>query len=356
MRKEFGIFKRKDKKVYYYTTYINGRRVFKSTGCKTKAEALNYCLALSSENKLHKVDKTKLFKDFTISFFEKDSEYIKQLPRKITETTRYTYDTLLKKKIAPFFDSYYLQEITPSLIRKWLSTLEGKEKTINYAFLVLNMILKEACFQEFINFNPCNNVRRLATKENQRECFTNEEIKKLFISSWEREDIKLICKISSLTGMRKGEILALTLEKINKYFILVDSSIEQRTRQVKSTKNNKPREVPITEKLYNEILTYADNRKGFIFRNLKRFENKPISHSLINTTLTKQLKTLGIYREGLCFHSFRHFFNSKLLMKNVNSEIVRKIVGHENENMTEHYLHINEKELDNIRKIQEEII
>lgn len=40
------------------------------------------------------------------------------------------------------------------------------------------------------------------------------------------------------------------------------------------------------------------------------------------------------------FHSFRHFFNTRLVANGVNGELVRATVGHESKDMTKHYLHL----------------
>lgn len=356
MRREFCLYKRGDKKVWYYTTYVNGRRVYKSTGKKTKAEALDYCLTLSNNNQIHnQVAKNITFETFSKGFFDKDSEYVKE--KKITQGSMYAYSTILELKLIPFFGKYKLTEITPSLIKSWMLSIEEcKARTINTFLSVLKIIMQEACFKEIITTNPCLNVKRLKLDSKEKEVFTLNEIKLLFSSEWKNNKVKLMCKISALTGMRESEIRALTLEKIKKYYIVVDSNFETIARKVKGTKSGKVRYVPITESLYKEIVLFTDNRKGFIFNgeHLKT-RKSPITSSCIVIYLKKQLKELGIYREGLTFHSFRHFFNSQLVINGINSEIVRKIIGHESENMTEHYLHIKQNDLDKIREIQSRI-
>lgn len=361
MRREFCLFKRADKKVYYYSTYINEKRVFKSTGCKSKADALSYCLRLLSNGALHtQIKEGVRFKNFANGFFDKDSIYLKQqeeTKKPLTESTRRSYVGILNDRLLPIFGDFTLKEINPATIRNWL--LQIKEVTPqvkNRYLMVLSIILREACFRDLISSNPCDNVKRFAYKKNEKVVFTSEEIKKLFESEWQDKKVELMCKISCLTGLRSGEVRALTLEKIFKYYILVDSSIEERINKLKSTKSGKARTVPITEKLYNEIVEYANERKGFIFKGCYGNKNGSITGATLLRVLKTQLKKVGIYKEGLTFHSFRHYFNSQLVLGNIKSEIIRKVVGHENEEMTEHYLHINQNELNNIREIQKKIL
>lgn len=68
----FQLFKKKlasGSKVYYYTTYdiLNHRKQF-STGCKTKSEALKYCMELFKKDQLIHEQST-LFGKFTKNWF-----------------------------------------------------------------------------------------------------------------------------------------------------------------------------------------------------------------------------------------------------------------------------------------------
>ena len=63
----------------------------------------------------------------------------------------------------------------------------------------------------------------------------------------------------------------------------------------------------------------------------------------------------SIEREGLTFHSFRHFFNSQLVASGVQGELVRAVIGHESEAMTERYLHLQASQMKPIMQVQEAI-
>ena len=73
-RMEYGLMKRKmpnGKTVYYYWVYdSNGKRVYRSTGQKTKSKALDYVLERREEGNLGKLDKWgETLKDFTEDMF-----------------------------------------------------------------------------------------------------------------------------------------------------------------------------------------------------------------------------------------------------------------------------------------------
>ena len=59
---------------------------------------------------------------------------------------------------------------------------------------------------------------------------------------------------------------------------------------------------------------------------------------------------------GLSFHSFRHFFNTRLVANGVNGELVRATVGHESSDMTKHYLHLVPSDLNTVMDVARQIV
>ena len=52
-----------------------------------------------------------------------------------------------------------------------------------------------------------------------------------------------------------------------------------------------------------------------------------------------------IKERHLSFHSWRHFYNSKLINSGIPKSIVQSIIGHVNDDsMTEHYTHVSIEE------------
>ncbi|MBR2282338.1 MAG: tyrosine-type recombinase/integrase [Spirochaetales bacterium] len=72
----------------------------------------------------------------------------------------------------------------------------------------------------------------------------------------------------------------------------------------------------------------------------------------------KVLEANGIdwREEGLSFHSFRHFFNTRLVANGVNGELVRATVGHESSDMTKHYLHLVPSDLNRVMDVARQIV
>ncbi len=61
-------------------------------------------------------------------------------------------------------------------------------------------------------------------------------------------------------------------------------------------------------------------------------------------------------KDGLSFHSFRHFFNTRLVANGVKGELVRATVGHESQDLTKHYLHLVPSDLNTDMDVARQIV
>jgi integrase len=128
--------------------------------------------------------------------------------------------------------------------------------------------------------------------------------------------------------------------------------------KVKGTKTGNIRVVPISAALRDDLLRLAagnPHENGFIFWGPD--ETKPLSAKVIERAFCKQLQKIGIDEEtrkakGICFHSTRHAFNSALRGK-IPDGTLRLATGHIDPHMTDHYDHLTDERLKEIREAQE---
>ncbi|MCB4791885.1 MAG: tyrosine-type recombinase/integrase [Elusimicrobia bacterium] len=85
--------------------------------------------------------------------------------------------------------------------------------------------------------------------------------------------------------------------------------------------------------------TWGDKELNIINRNT----DSDKIYKYYNKKFVKVLKSLGIYRKGLGFHTLRHTFASKCVMKGMNILKLSKILGHSSTKTTEIYLHMDPK-------------
>ena len=134
-------------------------------------------------------------------------------------------------------------------------------------------------------------------------------------------------------GMRIGDILKLRISDIirdgNRYRLDI---IEQKT--------GKCRDFTVPGSIYNYILEYALENK--IGKQAKLFD-------LSERAVQKQLKLTCDYLnlDGIGTHSFRKFFATNLYVDNgYNMELVRDLLQHANTNITQRYIGLRRKDVE----------
>ena len=144
------------------------------------------------------------------------------------------------------------------------------------------------------------------------------------------------------TGMRRGEILNLTWDKVD---------LKQRLIRLEpgDTKDREARDVPICNELF-EILRSMPTRiqqagePNFVFQ----FRYKPIFD--IRRGLSRACKAAGIQygrnvKDGFVFHDLRHTFNTNMRKAGVSETVIMKITGHSTREMFDRYNTVDSEDL-----------
>lgn len=363
-------------KYYYYYTYDGPDRLRYSTGCKSKQKAQAHCAVLEREGKLIPYKQTKpiTFKEFSEPFWiwGKCPIVTDKIDRgyRFSQTLCKNNRGAMNKNIVPYFGSTLITEITHAQINKWLLSLrkpraiDGKDQrilapgTANKMFRILKEMLQEAVRMGMLDHNPATNVKLLHDAQNRRDAFTFEEAKKLLSNKedWKNDIAWLGNYVSAFTGMRLSEIRALTRDDLAPGKIVVTHSYDV-TIGIKLTKSDKIREIPIPDDIYQHLYRLSP-MKGFIFSLTGGLV--PVNPDYLREKLYAQIYKIGINeverkRRNLTFHSWRHFFNTRLVASGVQGEITRAIVGHENEKMTARYLHLSVNDLEIVSEVQRQI-
>ena len=290
---------------------------------------------------------------FTGEFIDKSHITIYQLAKQlldddfnaniIKENTYYRHlETLRRLK-----DIYNtpLQKATQMQIKAFLLKEQNySQSTIDKEYRLLNKTFNEAIKKGIINKSPMEDIRKpkTAQKTLKTRALTIDEQNKL-LSVLLQEEIKYSYQLllSMLTGMRMGEINALTINDINLNFkwITINKTI---TRGEKGqaimgdvTKTDAgTRNIPITNdvmKLLKEIFfIIGDNKLLFT----KNSDGKTLLNtSEVNNVFQRLLKKYDIIdntvQGKITVHSLRHTYATRCIESGMQPNTLKKLLGHE---------------------------
>jgi integrase len=267
----------------------------------------------------------------------------------------------------PYLGDLSLDKITEVEIENWMTGFADRKfsnGTANNAFKILSVMLGFAFKQKVIKSNPCLLVQKLKHEGRKIEILTPAEVKALFPARWsdvwDNYTCYVINKLAACTGMRIGEIMGLRSEFVHEGYLEVCRQYSQ-TAGYSDVKTHKPRNIPISKIVEDDLRELIKiNGEGFVFV-LKQNAQKPLCRTTVIESFFKALEAIGIKekerkRRNLTFHSWRHFFNTTLLMANVTDTKVMAITGHVTEKMKEHYTHFDTTAFSEVTAVQESLM
>ncbi|GAJ99562.1 tyrosine-type recombinase/integrase [Geomicrobium sp. JCM 19055] len=130
------------------------------------------------------------------------------------------------KHISEYFKNCNFQKVKPNDIRDYQQTLilSGlNHKSINNIMIILSGIFEKAVEEQVILSNPCSTIKNLSIDKKKMKFWTPDQFKDFISFIDEKEFLfKTFYTFAYLTGMRCGEMLALTWVDIDKYKSEVD--------------------------------------------------------------------------------------------------------------------------------------
>lgn len=192
--------------------------------------------------------------------------YIKPSTKKRTFNQ---YSKIIKIHILPYLGDFKLEELTPLIIQKFITKLSingnkctGKGLSASYIRMIVSIIKNSLKAAHLISYLPnytLDKVNYPKIIEKKIECFTINEKKKIeFAVKTTKKDKYLGIILCLYTGLRIGELLALTWNDIDfeKSILIISKtcydSSEEGTRirniNIPKTKNS-IREIPLPTKI-----------------------------------------------------------------------------------------------------------
>jgi integrase len=269
----------------------------------------------------------------------------------LKQTTRATYENLLRNHILPTWGERQLSGITHEGVASWVAGLETlglSASTIRQTHRVLSLIFGLAVKDCRLARNPATGVPLPRAARADQVFLSHRDVDALATAAGE---YRLVVLFLAYTGVRFGEMAALRvqhLDLLRRRAAIVEAVAEVHGKAVFSTpKSHQSRPVPIPRFLVDDLATWIAGKgpADFVFsapqggvlriRNFRRAGFEPA------------VAAAGL--EHLTPHALRHTAASLAIATGANVKVVQTMLGHKSATMTlDLYGHLFADQLDEV--------
>ena len=293
--------------------------------------------------------------DFWLENYKKQS---------VKPTTYDMYHHACNNYIKPHLGHYKLDKLNSLAVQKFINDISKKGLTaknglslssLKKVVITLSQAYDQAIALGILYQNPCKAIKMPQKDVKESVSFTDAE-QQSFLSNCPGETtFENLFIFAFNTGMRMGEILALTWDDIdfnnntitvNKNLSVVKNYEDKAERKQKtiintSTKNGTTREIPLTKKALAAVTYQKEHNKKnspFVFYSTT---GTPIQKRNIYRAFDNIIKKSNI-ESPVTFHSMRHSFATRLLEKGADIKTVSNLLGHKSIHITlDIYSHVH---------------
>ena len=307
---------------YRYTDWQGNRKKTTKRGFDTKREAEEWLRTFLVKSQ---ADLTMKFKDFMDIYFEDCSTRL----RKTTITNKHY---IVDDKLLPYFAEKPMNAIRAADIRKWQNTLIGQGYAETYLKSINNQLT--AIFNFAVKYydlgsNPCTKAGSMGkSRASEMKFWTVDEYHQFIDCMMDKRRSYTAFELLFWTGMRKGELLALTKGDIDleNNVITVSKSYTRLKKEdlitpPKTPKSN--RKIGIPEFLAEDIADYFNSLYGLEDED-RLFQ---MGENYLNKELERGCKKSGV--KQIRVHDMRHSHAAMLAYMKIMPLEVAQRLGHE---------------------------
>lgn len=311
---------------FYYTEWTGEKRHICKRGFKTQREAKDYEKSFLDQQ-VNSCD---------IPFSSLVENYMEDMEHRLKPTTMENKRFIIETKLLPYFGKQKICDIDTIKVRKWQNELisyrdeNGKPFSQTYLKTVnnqLSAIMNYAVSHYRLQSNPCRAAGSMGrSNADEMNIWTQEEYEK-FSNAISKSSMKLAFDILFYTGMRSGELLALTPADIlstkridiNKNYAKVKGQelfLDPKTPKAK-------RCISIPNFLYNDIQDYISKLYGI--------EQGDRIFYFTKSALDKEIKRVAAAAglPAIRVHDLRHSHASMLIEMGFTALEIADRLGHE---------------------------
>lgn len=308
---------------YRYKDWTGKNRKSTKRGFKTKREAEEW----------YRDFLMKQSQSCDMKFCDFVTMYLEDMRHRLREHTLMNKEYIIKDKLIPYFGEKRINEIRVADIRTWQNTLIQQNFSQTYLKTINNQL--SAIFNYAVRYyelkdNPCRKAGSMGkAKADEMEIWTKEEFQQFLDCLMDKRVSWLAFQILFWTGIRIGELLALTFADIDldRKIISINKSYQRLKRKdvitpPKTPKSN--RKVNIPQFLVEDIQDYKES----LYDPQPHDRVIPVAKTFLEKEMQRGIKLSGMKK--IHIHSLRHSHASLLIEMGFSPKEIAERLGHEN--------------------------
>ncbi len=307
---------------YRYTDWQGKRRKSTKRGFKTKREAEEW---LRNFLQVKEMDFNMKFEDFL-------QLYYADMETRLREHTMRTKKYIIDLKLIPYFGKKRMNEIKAADIRIWQNELIKQGYSQTYLKTINNQL--SAIFNYAVKYydlkgNPCTKAGSMGkSRAEEMQFWTREEFMQFIDCVMDKRQSYMAFMLLYWTGMRLGELLALTPADIDfeKHTISINKSYQRLGKKDVITPPKTPkskRVISIPEFLVADLKDYLDS----LYEVQDTDRLLPITKYFLEHEMQRGIKASGMKR--IRIHDLRHSHASLLVEMGFSPLEIADRLGHE---------------------------
>jgi integrase len=262
------------------------------------------------------------------------------LPWSKANKRSWRHDVFRTRTICDYFGSKTFREMSPLLIEKFKrdrrESITRRESvrspaSVNHELTLLSKIFNLAIDYKVTDTNPCTKVKKYKLDNKRYRYLLPEEEPRLMAAlSGPRAHMKPLVVVALGTGMRQGEQLRLTWDRVD---------FSRRLLILTKTKSGKDREIPMNPEVVKTLFALQFRSKGqeYVFVN----EKTKTRIKEVKKAFGTALKIAGI--KGLVWHDLRATFGTRLGEAGYDAFTIAALMGHSQIQTTARYVRATER-------------
>ena len=210
----------------------------------------------------------------------------------MARSTLTNYDRYVRVHIVPFFNHKDLKAINKNDVESFQVHLKQRHnpKGVNLIICALKSLFRESIKEGYLIKNPCEYIKSLYS-DNQNEVFWSKEEANQFLAANTDHELYYFFLVALNTGMRKGELAALSWDRID---FIKNQILVTRTRDAYERKDRTKTKLsrcipmnPIVKTVLYDLFKKRSKSEYYVFLNKSE---EPIGPHHIYRTFSKACK------------------------------------------------------------------